>query len=58
MVDVENEEAHVKAVPDKPLKMRAQQCCGLKQHKNKRLSEYIDSEKHFVFVRTYLLTEG
>lgn len=52
MVKVEDEDGNVKTVPDKPLKMGAQLWSGLKQHKNKRHSKYIDSEKHFIFVHT------
>lgn len=49
MIDVEDEDGNVKQVPDKPLKMRAQELFNLKQRKDNKLLKYIDLKKHFVF---------
>lgn len=46
MIEVKDNERNVKTVLDRPFRMRAQRWYGLKQHRLKRFSKSIDSEKH------------
>lgn len=55
MIDIEDDNGKMKTLSDRTLKMRAQRWSNLKQHKLKRLSKLIDSEKHFNF-RPYTFT--
>lgn len=55
MIEVKDNERNVKTVLDRPFRMRAQRWYGLKQHRLKRFSKSIDSEKHFNF-RAYTFT--
>lgn len=55
MEEVEDDNGVVRSIPNKPQKMTAQRWSKLKQHRNKSLVIYVDSEKHFVF-RPYTFT--